>query len=262
MFTEGLDSFDYSVEKSLANYAAISVDQAKELTKNIPLGDYMDLVNALDQDDEPEITRIIDDFLMNSPYDDVSDVGMAESFTYFKEGYSLSDLVISEQNFFKFIKRARVKDVAESRILGNLPVLETQSHLVMLPSMLQEAYAKFDKASAEEITETISMFRVVTESIGVMRDLFAMRKVFEELSHLEKQKLANTVHKPLNQINNPRFNDPKNGASDIVSVDPRSGAIATQDEKGDITIQSLNDNKVKSQITTEEIDRLKKLSGI
>ena len=92
MFTEGLEDHDYSVEKTLAIHAGISVDIAKQLTRNMPLGSYMDLVNALDNDDEAEITRIVDEYMFSEIKN--------ESFVYFKENFNASELVIKEEEFF------------------------------------------------------------------------------------------------------------------------------------------------------------------
>jgi hypothetical protein len=66
---ESLEDHDYSIEKTLAVYIGMDEDLVRDFTKDMSLSDYTALVNALDTENENDLTKIVDKYLSNSVED-------------------------------------------------------------------------------------------------------------------------------------------------------------------------------------------------
>lgn len=256
---EALEDFDYSVEKALASYAKIDLENAKDLVKQMALSDYMALVSAFDNNDEQEITNIINKYISNE--NSIEKVGI----DFFESKYS-SKIDKLEERFIDFIKSANLYQISESSIFSKFDIFQENFYRAFSPKIIKEALDISNQMSYTDLYKSLGRWYIkenLTERQA--KDIFIMKHIFENSIPMQlKNDIAKLTNKPVSAVINPQMTDPKTNKSvSIVSADPRSKTVAVQDDKGNIDIETMNNPKDQEKISLgEEISVLKKLAGI
>lgn len=248
LLIEKLADFGYSISKTLSEYTLMSEQEAEEFTKNMTLSDYLSLTNALDSEDEEEVSNIVNKYLENE--------NVAESFDYFS--IEKSDSIL-ESSFMNFIENASIKQIAEAKIFSNIDIQEIGTYKHFTPRLVHEALDLLEGMGFQETIESVKFFKEAAP-YKVARDIFITTYVIENINNDLKQSLSKLTKKPPNTITNPSYTDPVTKKKEnIVSANTQNNTIAVQDDKGEVEIIDVRDQNKMKQIATES---LKRLAGI
>ena len=250
---QNLKNNDYSVVKLFSKYARVPETIAKDTLQKMPLNTYAAFVAALDANNEEEIMRIIKD----------DKETVAESFIYFQLDESLSDPDFSTETINKFLEKASIKSIMESTILSNYSILEQYDFVSMLPTKLKESFDHVTTMLESELDSYLGMWIYEDATYSQKKDIAAIRHFYENVMNPQlKSNIARIAQKPNNNSKSATFTDPKtNTSGNIVSADPIKKVIATQDDKGEVSIHQI-DPRNKDNIVMEDVSILKHLAGI
>ena len=250
---QNLKSNDYSVVKLFSKYSKVPETIAKDTLQKMPLNTYAAFVAALDANNEDEIMRIIQD----------EKETVAESFVYFQLDESLSDPDFSTKTINTFLEKASIKSISESTILSHYSILEQFDFVSMLPSKLKESFDYVTGLLESDLDSYLGMWISEDATYSQKKDIAAIRHFYENTINPQlKTNIARIAQKPNGNTKSATFTDPKtNTTGNIVSADPIKKVIATQDDKGDISIHQI-DPRNKDNIVMEDVSVLKLLAGI
>lgn len=282
---EALKDYNYSIEKAIQAFTKLSEDEVKTLVKRMSLGDYAAISTAIgfgDQEtNEGEMRRILNDYLYKD--EENEQPAKPNSFSFkkeFEESDSFNEVEELEEAFLDFMRKANYQSLYKSDILSKVPLAEQTMHKMFLPKIVREAY------DAVDFLRMSDMKRYIKENTNIeisedltfsqIKDLAVMKYVFENnilpnnvsnkpMNPKLKSDLARVVRKPVGNIKAPAMTDTKtNTNAPIVSVDAKNQTVATQNDKGEVNIHDLKDQKNKDLVTFESQfkGRLQRLAGI
>jgi hypothetical protein len=255
---ESLEDHDYSIEKTLAAYIGMDEDLVRDFTKDMSLSDYTALVNALDTENENDLTKIVDKYLSNSDED-------ATPFSFYdkmKENEDIFEINTKklEEEFYNFLREARPSTIIESDIYSKFDLNEQQLYRSFIPESINQAFSVIDRMTYESVCKYIGKIHEGLDQHKA-RDMAIIRHVMENaLNPQLKANIAKVAKTSPNAVKAPSFTDEKTKkTAAIVSADPKSNTIATQDEKGEVKLHDVKNPNVAKQIALEA---MKKLAGI
>ena len=220
-----IEEFDFSVTKAFAEYAAVPEEIALQTLQKMALSDYAAFVSALDTEDEEIINKMVDKYIETD-----EEVVLGESIAYYNK----------------------------LPIISKFPVMEERSRSLSLPFMYSNAYKNVINLSENELNEYLGVWLVNENSdFRMKRDIAVHKYIYEtNINPQLKQNVARIANKSASHVKSPSFTDDKdNTKKEIVSADPQKNIIATQDEKGNVDVVQLDQQK-KKQIALEHLQRL------
>ena len=220
-----IEEFDFSVTKAFAEYAAIPEEIAQQTLQKMALSDYAAFVSALDSEDEETINKMVDKYVETD-----EEVVLGESISYY----------------------------SKLPIISKFPIMEERSRSLSLPFMYSNAYKNVTRLSESELNDYLGIWLVNENTdFRMKRDIAVHKYIYEtNVNPQLKQNIARIASKSSSQVKSPSFTDDKdNTKKEIVSADPQKNIIATQDEKGNIDVVQLDQQK-KKQIALEDLKRL------
>jgi hypothetical protein len=223
-----IEEFDFSVTKAFAEYAGVPEEIAQKTLQRMTLSDYAAFVSALDSEDENTINKMVDKYIENE-----------------------EEVVLGENIEFYNTKP----------IISRFSVMEERSRALGLPFMYANAFKSVITLSESELNDYLGVWLVNEDTdFRMKRDIAVHKYIYENTVNPQlKQNVARLANKSASQVTSPTYTDDKDSTKkDIVSADPQKNIIATQDEKGNVEVVQLDQQK-KKQIALES---LKRLAGI
>lgn len=243
---ENLEKFGFSIEKALADYANIELKDAQELTSSMSIGDYVSLANALDQDNDEEITDIVDKYINNQEEE-------------FEESFSGKEYILENkidklsENINKFVQRANYDNFMKSDILSSFSLMERFVYKNYLPDNIRNIYEEANNLGIIQLRDSLYNWQLDENlSHSKLVDLYTFNRLYEdEMSPEQKRKLAQLTGSNTSQVTTATYNDPQTHKDKrVVSADPTSRTVATVDDDGEIDVEKVNNPK--QQITFED----------
>jgi hypothetical protein len=253
--SENLEKYGMAVEKAFSKYANISEKEASEIIKNIPLSEYAVFVSALDSNNENEITEIVMKYIEEIPVK--SEVN--ESY------FSTTDFDVIMENFdlstksvVDFINGKSIAEINETKIFQDFKIQDMPVIKEIAPVEITEAYNIISEVSESILNEYLDTWLLNEDADYKTKvDIAISKYIFENTINPDlKTQVARIANASSSKVTAPAFTDPKTKAkTSIVSADAQNKTIATQDEKGNVSVHKI-DPRNKDQISLESLQRL------